>query len=672
MKNKLAGNAGAENWKREYFSIPNLMGYFRILLVPVFAALYLRADSFQDYLVAALVLGVSALTDCFDGKVARRFNMVTEWGKFVDPLADKLTQGVTALCLTTRYPTMAWVVGVLVVKELILAVLGAVFLHFDKKLDGASLCGKVATVFLDCSMIVLLLMPDLDYAAANILMYLCIGFMLYALVGYLLIYRRMWFQVEKKKLSRRAGVFSGLLVLVLFAGYLLAGSIVPVLEQPEVSPDYQDAFSIDAFYGDTACGDRAALIGENQEALDMRLRMIAQAQERVILSTFDIQSDEAGIQVLAALYDAAQRGVQVQLLADGMRSITNMEGNPYFYALSSHENAEIRIYNQISLLRPWTIMGRLHDKYLIVDDDLYLLGGRNTFRYFLGETDGTRNYDWDVLVYHAGEGEGSLAQLEAYFESVWNSEYCTVFHDRASTANAGSVRRAAARLEALYARRQAEQPELFSGYDYEAATCETEQITLVSGETGTFSKEPRVFYTLCRLMERAAENVTIHTPYVICNDMMLNALGALTEGTADVRLMTNSVANNGNPFGAAYYQEDRETLLEEGITLLEYDGGVSYHGKCIAIDRELSIVGSFNMDMRSAYLDTELMLVIDSEAFNARLRAGMAEYESQSLTVLEDGTALAPEGHTAQETPPGKAVLLDAIRLLLGWAKFLM
>lgn len=181
MKNKLAGSTGRENWKREYFSIPNLMGYFRILLVPVFAALYLQAESYKDYLIAALVLGVSALTDCLDGKVARRFNMVTEWGKFVDPLADKLTQGVTAICLTTRYPMMIAVVAVLLAKELTLAVLGAVFLHHDKKLDGASWCGKVATVVLDVAMILLLLLPGIGYSAANILMYLCIGFMIYAL-----------------------------------------------------------------------------------------------------------------------------------------------------------------------------------------------------------------------------------------------------------------------------------------------------------------------------------------------------------------------------------------------------------------------------------------------------------------------------------------------------------
>ena len=88
--------------KREIFSIPNLMGYFRILLIPLFSWLYCTADSTGDYYAAAAVVGVSGLTDMFDGKIARRFNMITELGKFIDPLADKLTQAALLICLAVR------------------------------------------------------------------------------------------------------------------------------------------------------------------------------------------------------------------------------------------------------------------------------------------------------------------------------------------------------------------------------------------------------------------------------------------------------------------------------------------------------------------------------------------------------------------------------------------
>lgn len=75
--------------KREYFSIPNLMGYFRILLIPIYLIVYIRADSVRDYQIAAGIMVLSFLSDFLDGKIARRFNMVTEFGKILDPIADK-------------------------------------------------------------------------------------------------------------------------------------------------------------------------------------------------------------------------------------------------------------------------------------------------------------------------------------------------------------------------------------------------------------------------------------------------------------------------------------------------------------------------------------------------------------------------------------------------------
>ena len=86
-----------KNWKREYFSIPNLMGYLRIVLVPVYLWVYLTAQNSRDYYLAAGIMLVSFLTDLLDGQVARRFNMITEFGKVLDPVADKLTQGSAVL-----------------------------------------------------------------------------------------------------------------------------------------------------------------------------------------------------------------------------------------------------------------------------------------------------------------------------------------------------------------------------------------------------------------------------------------------------------------------------------------------------------------------------------------------------------------------------------------------
>ena len=123
------------------------------------------------------------------------------------------------------------------------------------------------------------------------------------------------------------------------------------------------------------------------------------------MSTFSFQSDEAGKQVIAALQRAAERGVEVRILVDGFNSVLKMSGNPYFYALTAHENVEIRIYNRANPLIPWKGMSRMHDKYLVADEEVYILGGRNTFNYFLGDQDSHKNHDRDVLVYNTGGAE---------------------------------------------------------------------------------------------------------------------------------------------------------------------------------------------------------------------------------------------------------------------------
>ena len=133
---------------KEIFSIPNLMGYFRILLIPVFCVLYLNAESQRDFLLAGAVVLLSSLTDLFDGMVARRFNMVTQLGKVLDPVADKLTHAALAICLAVRYPLMWLLITLMVLKEGYMAIMGAIFLKKGRMIDGAMWFGKVCTATL--------------------------------------------------------------------------------------------------------------------------------------------------------------------------------------------------------------------------------------------------------------------------------------------------------------------------------------------------------------------------------------------------------------------------------------------------------------------------------------------------------------------------------------------
>lgn len=178
--------------KKEIFSIPNIMGYFRILLIPFFIFAYIKAQTTTDYILAALIIGFSGLTDLFDGMVARKFDMVTELGKLIDPLADKLTQLAIVVCLSTRYNLIILLVVLFLIKEGFMSIVGIIMLKkFNRKLDGAMWFGKVCTAVLYIVMFVLLLLPSIPLMIANILIGICALIMVLTLVLYIPVFVKM-------------------------------------------------------------------------------------------------------------------------------------------------------------------------------------------------------------------------------------------------------------------------------------------------------------------------------------------------------------------------------------------------------------------------------------------------------------------------------------------------
>ncbi|MFR5748061.1 MAG: CDP-alcohol phosphatidyltransferase family protein [Thomasclavelia spiroformis] len=133
--------------KKVLFNIPNCLCFFRILLIPLFLYVYFVADFKNRYLVAAFVLVISGISDFLDGFIARKFNMVTDFGKFIDPVADKLTQFVVAITLLFSYP-LAWVLLIIIIlKDLMLAIVGLYLYDYGLKITGASWWGKIATAY---------------------------------------------------------------------------------------------------------------------------------------------------------------------------------------------------------------------------------------------------------------------------------------------------------------------------------------------------------------------------------------------------------------------------------------------------------------------------------------------------------------------------------------------
>lgn len=135
---------GPETTKR-IFTIPNLLTVFRILLIPLIVWLYCGR---QDYPLAAWALVLSGVTDVADGFIARRFHMVSDLGKVLDPIADKLTQTAALVCLLIRFQAVWWLLGVLVVKETVMTVMGVLVIRRTGAVYSAAWHGKLATCVL--------------------------------------------------------------------------------------------------------------------------------------------------------------------------------------------------------------------------------------------------------------------------------------------------------------------------------------------------------------------------------------------------------------------------------------------------------------------------------------------------------------------------------------------
>lgn len=179
--------------RKEWFTVPNLMGYFRILLIPVFVWMYLTAASARQLYMAAAIIGISGLTDMFDGKIARRFNQITELGKFLDPLADKLTQGAVIVCIAFRYPMMWLLAALFCVKEGFMGGMGLLMLHHNgHKLNGAKWFGKVCTAVVYVVLFLLLAFPLLPEGMVNGMILGSAVVMVWALGCYVPVFCRMW------------------------------------------------------------------------------------------------------------------------------------------------------------------------------------------------------------------------------------------------------------------------------------------------------------------------------------------------------------------------------------------------------------------------------------------------------------------------------------------------
>jgi len=173
----------------DLFKVPNVLCYIRILLVPLFLYIFFTAEKPEDYYLATFIVMVSGLTDFLDGQIARKFNMVTDLGKLIDPIADKLMQLAMVVALTYEIQYMYLLVILFILKECVTSIVGFIVLKtFKRRLNGAKWYGKVCTAVLYAVMLILVAFPYVDIVFQRFLLVICAAALIMAFIMYVRLY----------------------------------------------------------------------------------------------------------------------------------------------------------------------------------------------------------------------------------------------------------------------------------------------------------------------------------------------------------------------------------------------------------------------------------------------------------------------------------------------------
>ncbi len=175
----------------QIFSLPNILSYIRILMIPIIVVCYL---SLSLPVTAAILVIASGFTDVLDGFIARKFHMVTDFGKLVDPIADKLTQAALICCLIPQYFVVVGLVVLMAIKELLLLKWGLKAFHEREKVNSSKWFGKLCSLFIYLSLFVLFLRPIILFPefVAYILIGLCVVFVVISTILYGMFYKKFF------------------------------------------------------------------------------------------------------------------------------------------------------------------------------------------------------------------------------------------------------------------------------------------------------------------------------------------------------------------------------------------------------------------------------------------------------------------------------------------------
>ncbi len=430
------------------------------------------------------------------------------------------------------------------------------------------------------------------------------------------------------------------LILLVYFLYILITAVLIFAFDKKSSLEYENNFN--KYVQNEVSLDRVALIEKRDFSAMSKIFLLDTAEKSLEISYYKIQNDESGCVFFSKLIDAANRGVKVKILLDGKINKTSKDFNGINYALVNNENIEIKYYEPFSLLKPWTWNNILHDKYIIVDDKMAILGGRNIGNQYFDVNNKSLllTKDREVLVINTDEKEyknSVIFQLKSYFYEVWNCSYSKDPKLNLSRRNIAKANKKIEEMTSCAKYIEETYPAYFnSSLDLHNISFATNKISLIHNPINRFKKYPECWIEITNLIKSATSSVFIQSPYVIFNKEMRKYISLDELSNKDTTILTNSEKSTPNLFAFSGYLKYKKQLLESSINIYEYHGEGSIHAKTYIFDDRLSLIGSFNMDPRSAFLSTETMLAIDSEEFTNFLKNQINTLEKDSTLISCD------------------------------------
>ena len=404
-------------------------------------------------------------------------------------------------------------------------------------------------------------------------------------------------------------------------------------------------------------GFRVLDLGE--EALLWRGALIDRAERTIDAQYYIWSEDNVGTIAAERLLRAAERGVRVRVLVDDLPISTD----PSFLAmLNAHDAIEIRIYNPggvvgrryvpkiLTYLSDFQRLNRrMHNKALIVDAAVGVLGGRNVADEYYDMHQDYNFRDRDVLAVGPVVG-----QMEQAFDRYWNSVWAVPVEAFVRAERADAERDAYYERLHAYARDPAHFPERFTeALERMHARLRALGTDLAWGEARLIYDVPgknddpqridaygEMGRRLTEIVSGAGQEILAETPYLALMPGTVAVLRDLRERGIRVRILTNSLASTDEPFAFSRYSMQRGELLRLGVELHELMPHPAYlgevvtrlprmqqhahlrlHAKTMVIDRRVVFVGSFNMDPRSTHLNTEMGVLVDSPELAAEVAA---------------------------------------------------